>query len=147
MNKKQAFMYLATLQQGGDTPSEATWHTIFDGAVTINGYHNFTNAIPDDVTSVKFRVTYDLNGTRGINTDNTDKTFTWNGTYFLANDSVSYDNTQNYLIIFNTNKSDGKFAIKQINRTRFYIWRYEKGYGSSESDYKWPIITKIEAAY
>ena len=25
-------MYLATLQQGGDTPSEATWHTIFDVA-------------------------------------------------------------------------------------------------------------------
>lgn len=32
MNKKQAFMYLATLQQGGDTPSEATWHTVFDVA-------------------------------------------------------------------------------------------------------------------
>ena len=39
MNKKQAFMYLATLQQGGSTPSEATWHTVFDvatGSKAIN---------------------------------------------------------------------------------------------------------------
>ena len=39
MTKKQAFMYLATLQQGGDTPSEATWHTVFDvatGSTVIN---------------------------------------------------------------------------------------------------------------
>lgn len=29
-------MYLATLQQGGDTPSEATWHTVLDVATGSN---------------------------------------------------------------------------------------------------------------
>lgn len=43
MNKKQAFMYLATLQQGGGSPSEATWHTVLDVATGSNPIYVRTN--------------------------------------------------------------------------------------------------------
>lgn len=68
MTKKQAFMYLATLQQGGGpTPPAGDWITLFedtsgydlyqDGS-DFTRYINFSQVIPDNITEATFKIEY-----------------------------------------------------------------------------------------
>lgn len=68
MNKKQAFMYLATRQQGGEpTPPAGDWITLYEDSNGFDLYYNndnytlninFSEAIPDNITEATFKIEY-----------------------------------------------------------------------------------------